>query len=94
MDVETLQSFIFNGIKVWVQMDFARLEDQTLYIYDWKTGQVGDEAGLRQQLGVYGLFFRQAHPEWLAGRTLRGIVYDLARDQVIELALDQRLCTR
>lgn len=85
--VETLQSFVFNGVTIWLQMDLARREGSTLYIYDWKTGTVELEAA-RRQLAGYGLYFRQTQPE--VGQ-LRGLVYSLAEDQLIELALDEAL---
>lgn len=87
LDVETLQSFTLNGTKIWVQLDLARLEEARLYIYDWKTGNIEAEARLRHQLGIYGLYFQHIHPEWLANRTLRGVVYDLAQDRLIEFDL-------
>jgi hypothetical protein len=87
--VETLQSFTWHGVKIWVQMDLARLEEERLYIYDWKTGHVEDEARLRQQLGIYALYFQQAHPEWVANRTLWGVVYDLAQDRLFEFELTE-----
>jgi hypothetical protein len=89
LDVETLQSFTWHGVKIWVQMDLARLEEERLYIYDWKTGHVEDEARLRQQLGIYALYFQQAHPEWVANRTLWGVVYDLAQDRLFEFELTE-----
>lgn len=91
LDVETLQSFSLAGTKVWVQMDLACLEGGMLSIYDWKTGVVKaeDEARLRQQLGIYGLYFQQSRPEWMTGRALRGVVYALAEDRLIEVTLDE-----
>ena len=91
LDVETLQSFSFGGEKVWLQMDLARREADSLWIYDWKTGSVEDEASLRYQLGIYGLYFRQVHPDWVADRALRGLVYGLAEDRLLELELDEAL---
>lgn len=87
LDVETLQSFFIGQTKVWVQLDLARHDGEMIYLYDWKTGLV-DEAELRQQLAVYGLYARQAWPEWKT-LPLRGIVYALADDRMIEFDLNE-----
>ena len=90
LDTETLQSFTLADEKVWVQMDLARRDDEGLYIYDWKTGSLPNEARLRRQLGIYALYFQQAHPELLVDRILHGVVYALAEDRVIDVELDQQ----
>lgn len=89
LNVEELQSFWLAGTKVWVQMDLARREAGTIYLYDWKTGPVA-ETDLRQQLGIYGLYARQAWPEVANGSVaLRGLVYLLAEDQLLDFDLDE-----
>jgi hypothetical protein len=89
LNVEELQSFSLAGTKVWVQMDLARREDDTIYLYDWKTGSV-EESQVRQQLGIYALF---AHRTWSgsarANLALRGLVYLLAEDRQLEFELDE-----
>lgn len=89
LEIETLQSFTIAGTKVWVQMDFARQEEDTIVIYDWKTGAI-DEAEVQQQLGIYGLYARHAWPEIAATGLLRGIVYGIADDQILEFDLNDR----
>ncbi len=86
LDVETLQSFTVAGVKVWVQMDLARHAGNIIYLYDWKTGRI-DEAELRQQLGIYGLYARHAWPE-PAEVPIRGHVYALAENRLLEFDLD------
>ncbi|MCB0209700.1 MAG: PD-(D/E)XK nuclease family protein [Anaerolineae bacterium] len=86
LDVETLHSFMLADTKIWVQMDLARFDGQTIEIYGWKSGAI-DEAEVRRQLGIYGLYIRHAYPEWHA-IPLRGIVYALAEDRMIEVDLD------
>lgn len=88
LNVETLQSFLIAGTKVWVQMDLARYEDDTIYLYDWSCGRRLDEAAARQQLGVYGLFMRQARPEW-ATAPIRAIVFSLVEDRLFEFDLSE-----
>jgi hypothetical protein len=87
LNVETLQSFSLAGVKVWVQMDLARLENGTIFLYDWKTGKI-DKREIRQQLGVYGLYARHAWPEQ-STPPIRGIVYGLAEDELFEFDLSQ-----
>ena len=91
LQIEELTSFELAGARVWVQPDLVRREEESIVLYDWKSGPV-EPAELRQQLGVYGLYVRQAWPE-LAGSAapMRGIVFDLAGDRLVELELDDSL---
>jgi hypothetical protein len=84
LEIETLQSFTIANTKVWVQMDFARREEDTIVIYDWKTGTI-DEAEVQQQLGIYGFYAQYIWPET---DMLRGIVYGIADDKILEFDLD------
>jgi hypothetical protein len=89
LDAEELRSFTVAGTKVWVQMDLARQEEETIVLYDWKTGSV-EAQELRQQLGIYGLYVRHAWPEEASADTpLRGIVYNLADDRLFEFELGE-----
>ncbi len=91
LNVEELQSFSIGGTKIWVQMDLARREDETIYVYDWKTGSV-EPAELRQQLGVYGLYLRQTWPQLRSAQTpMQAIVYLLAEDELLTFPLDEAL---
>jgi hypothetical protein len=87
LDVEELQSFTLANTKVWAQMDLARYDGHSIYIYDWKTGEV-DRQTLWQQLGIYALYIRQTWPEWSAA-PVRGIVFDLNHNQVYDIRLDE-----
>jgi len=86
LEIETLQSFTVADTKVCVQMDFARQEEDTIVIYDWKTGSI-DNAEVQQQLGIYGLYARHVWPE-IAANGLLGIVYGIAEDQILEFDLN------
>jgi hypothetical protein len=88
LTVEELQSFSLAGTKIWVQMDLARQAGGTIYVYDWKTGPV-EEAGLRQQLGTYGLYLRQTRPQ--LSSALQAVVYLLGEDRLLTFDLDERL---
>jgi hypothetical protein len=91
LNVEELQSFSIAGVKVWVQIDLARREGDTIYLYDWKTGPV-DSAELRQQLGIYGLYWQHAWPQDNSTEvSLRAIVYLLAEDKLLEFDLDEAM---
>lgn len=56
---ETLESFDFQGTKIWVKLDFAARHDERIYIYDWKTGKQVKENDT--QLAVYAMF---AQDKW------------------------------
>ena len=59
LPIDTLDSFDFEGTKVYVAPDFALRNDQgNALLIDWKTGRKGDAAD-RRQLVCYGLFARQ-----------------------------------
>ncbi len=90
LEIETLQSFQLAGAKVWVQMDLARREEDTIVIYDWKTGTVHEER-IQQQLGVYGLYVRQTRPTVAKNTALRGIIYSVAADKIFEIDLNDAL---
>ncbi|MEM7342941.1 MAG: PD-(D/E)XK nuclease family protein [Chloroflexota bacterium] len=89
LDTETLQAFTWADTKIWVQIDLLCQTDQTIYIYDWKTGAI-DEATTRQQLGVYALYVRQTWPE-ITHLPLKGVVYNLTDDQRLDLDLDESI---
>lgn len=91
LTIEDLQAFTIAGVKVWVQMDLLRRAGEAFYVYDWKTGEV-DPAEVRQQLGVYGLYLRQARPYADTSHLpLKGVVYALAEDKLLEFELNEDL---
>ena len=69
LTVDELDSFEFEGTKVWVAVDFAyRDADGLVHILDWKTGQERDVDHV--QVGVYALHARKAWgaaPEQVVG---------------------------
>ncbi len=48
------ESFVWEGIKIYAIPDYVFTKDDTLYIYDWKTGSRKDQHD--NQLGLYGLW--------------------------------------
>ncbi len=89
LNVETLQWFTVANVKVWVQMDLARYDGKSIYLYDWKTGQV-DPVEVQQQLAIYGLYARHAWPEF-ASASIKGVVYALADNRLHQFDLDDTL---
>ncbi len=52
--IEDLEEFEFDGAKIYVKLDFARMKDGTVEIYDWKTGK--EEAEASVQIGAYAIY--------------------------------------
>jgi hypothetical protein len=73
LTVDELDSWIFDGTKVWVAIDFAYEDAQgRLHILDWKTGREREVD--HTQVGIYALYARQ---KWgaSADRVVGGLVY-------------------
>jgi hypothetical protein len=73
LTVDELDSWFFEGTRIWVAVDFAyRDRDGLVHVLDWKTGK---ERGVdHAQVGTYALFARQKWdvlPEGVVG----GLVY-------------------
>ncbi len=59
LPIDSLDSFVFEGTKVYVAPDFALKNDKgNALLIDWKTGRPGESAD-RMQLVCYGLFARE-----------------------------------
>lgn len=73
LSVDELDSWSFEGTKIWVAIDFAyRDEAGRVHVLDWKTGQ---ERGVdHTQVGIYSLYAQQ---KWGAppGGVVGGLVY-------------------
>ncbi len=85
--VDELDSWVFEGTKVWVAVDFAFADDEgVIHLLDWKTGR---ERGVdHTQLAIYALYAGQkwgAPPEGVRG----GLVYLVAaRGDCVTTAVD------
>ncbi|TAN37279.1 MAG: DUF2800 domain-containing protein [Verrucomicrobia bacterium] len=55
LELEELASFTLDGIKVYVQLDFAQRTDNGVKIFDWKTGR-REAAHAELQLACYTLY--------------------------------------
>jgi CRISPR/Cas system-associated exonuclease Cas4 (RecB family) len=73
LTVDELDSWSFEGTKVWVAIDFAyRDEDERVHVLDWKTGK--ERGADHMQVAQYALYAQQkwqAPPELVVG----GLVY-------------------
>jgi hypothetical protein len=73
LTVDELDSWFFEGTKVWAAVDFAyRDRDGRVHLLDWKTGK--ERGADHLQVGTYALYARQkwdALPEGVVG----GLVY-------------------
>ncbi len=82
LTVDELDSWEFEGTKIWVAIDFAyRDADGRVQVLDWKTGK---ERGVdHTQVGVYALY---AQGKWgvPAEAVLGGLVYLVAADGAAE----------
>jgi hypothetical protein len=60
LEVERLQSFLLDGVKVHVKLDCAIREPDHVIVWDWKTGRrEGSDA--RLQLACYAFYLHQAY---------------------------------
>lgn len=58
LELEERAAFDLDGLKVWVQLDFALRDPAGVRIFDWKTGKADVEA-TRRQLALYALYAQQ-----------------------------------
>lgn len=57
LTVDELDSWVFEGTKVWVAIDFAYRDERGVHVLDWKTGRERRVDHL--QVGVYALYARE-----------------------------------
>ncbi len=58
LTVDELDSWTFEGVKIWVAIDFAyRDADERVHVLDWKTGREREVD--RTQVGIYALYARR-----------------------------------
>ncbi len=86
LTVDELDSWSFEGTKVWVAIDFAyRDADDRIHVLDWKTGK--ERGADHMQVAQYALYARrkwQAPPEAVVG----GLVYLGAGAERVDVAVD------
>ena len=86
LTVDELDSWSFEGTKVWVAVDFAfTAPDGTIHILDWKTGREREVD--HTQVGIYALYAREkwgAAPEGVVG----GLVYLATGGERVSVSAD------
>jgi hypothetical protein len=80
---EALDSFTFDGQKIWVSLDLAVRERDLMYIYDWKTGR--EREADKTQLAVYAMFATEKLHASLSELTLRDFYLDTGKVVSVEL---------
>ncbi len=86
LSVDELDSWIFEGVKVWVAIDFAYRDDAgKVHVLDWKTGRGRDVD--RTQVGVYALY---AQGKWglAPDDVVAGLVYLADAGEHVPVAVD------
>ena len=86
LTVDELDSWSFEGTKVWVAIDFAyRDEDERVHVLDWKTGK--ERGADHMQVAQYALYAQrkwQVAPESVVG----GLVYLGSGADRVDVAVD------
>ena len=88
LEVEERSSFSLEGLQILLQLDCAFRRDDTICIYDWKTG--GHREGMHNlQMGCYGLY---AQAKWQCGLSqLNMAEFNLQSGQVHDYPLTEEL---
>ena len=85
LEMEELASFTLDGIKVYVQLDFAQRTANGVKIFDWKTGRSA-EPSAEVQLACYALY---ATGKWqVPPEQVQTIEFNLAGGVATQHALD------
>ena len=86
LTVDELDSWVFEGTRIWVAVDFAyRDAEGRIHVLDWKTGKEREVD--HAQVGVYAMYAREkwgAAPDQVVG----GLVYLGAGAQRVDVAVD------
>jgi hypothetical protein len=86
LTVDELDSFVFEGTKIWVAVDFAYRDDRgRVHILDWKTGRGREVDGT--QVGIYALY---AQEKWGVGPedVVGGLVYLADGGERVDVPVD------
>lgn len=87
LTVDELDTWSFEGTKIWVAIDFAyRGEDERVHVLDWKTGK--ERGADHLQLAIYALYAQrkwQVAPASVVG----GLVYLGSGAERVDAAVDE-----
>ena len=85
LEMEELASFVLDGVKVYVQLDFAQRTANGVKIFDWKTGRSA-EPSAEVQLACYALY---AIEKWqVTPEQVQTIEFNLAGGLATQHGLD------
>ncbi|MFH2002909.1 MAG: PD-(D/E)XK nuclease family protein [Planctomycetota bacterium] len=85
LEVEDFSSFLMQGDKVHVVLDFSCRRGEEIWIYDWKTGRTESERN-SFQLACYTLYAMQ---KWsVEPRKIRTVEYNLLNARTVEYKLE------
>lgn len=79
LGIEKKDSFLLNGLKVFLILDAIIQTPGGIVIYDWKTG-TGDMAEYKHQLGVYAVYAKE---KWPANSSFTGTLYNPFRQETL-----------
>jgi CRISPR/Cas system-associated exonuclease Cas4 (RecB family) len=99
LPIETLDQFDFEGTGVWAVLDFAmRTPEGRIEIFDWKTGQVREDAN-KLQVGCYTLYVQSSRgvtPEEVTthlvylGEELQHFSYEMSEEDLVGVRAQMR----
>jgi len=85
LECEEFSSFLFDGVKVHVKLDFVMRDGDAIRIYDWKTGSSLERDSI--QLACYTLY---AVDQWGAEpEAVEPVEYNLNLDEVVAHAMTE-----
>jgi CRISPR/Cas system-associated exonuclease Cas4 (RecB family) len=88
LDLEKFSSFNFEGTKIFVVLDFSFRRNNSVFIYDWKTGKNKD-TNSRQQLVCYGLY---AFNNWKVDpHNIKTVEFNLSSGNITEIQMTEEL---
>jgi hypothetical protein len=88
IDEDKPQQFSFEGNKISLKLDFVRVKQEGLQIYDWKTGLHENGEDERTQLGVYALFVLQRFNVPL--EKIRAYIFNLNKNTPEQVVLTEQ----
>lgn len=85
LELEELASFTLDGIRVYVQLDFAQRTAEGVTLFDWKTGR-SEKSNAELQLAGYALY---AVEKWqLASSQVQTVEFNLTRGEATPRTMD------
>lgn len=92
LTIEKLTDFTLADTKIWVVLDVAIRRDESVYIFDWKTGR--ERQADRHQLAVYALYATSQWGVALSDLHLQDIYLQTNTERTLDLSPDDLDQTR